>query len=106
MGGDPNDLPVSLDVGRTDEPDVVKSHPSPPADLTGTVTVSGLETGGTYTIYRFDYSNAEIPSKAEDYAAAATSEQVFEAPGSTFTYEDPVTFKSDGTVSYRCVGPY
>ena len=96
-------LPVSLDVGRMDEPDVVKTFPSKPADLTGTVTVSGLTAGSSYALYRFDVSNAEIPTEASGYEAAASSSTSFTADDSTYTYVDPVTFKSDATASYRCV---
>ena len=65
--------------------------------------MSGLTSGSSYTLYRFDVSNAQIPDEASGYEAASSSSTTFIADDTTYTYVDPVTFKSDGTASYRCI---
>lgn len=91
-------LPLTLEILDTSEPNVRTFHWA--SDLRGTVTASGLRAGGSYILYRYG-STGSLPSAAPftDYEAMTA----FTAEGSTWTYEDPETFRSDSATYYVAV---
>eukprot|EP01065_Artemidia_motanka_P017447 TRINITY_DN2091_c0_g1_i1.p1 TRINITY_DN2091_c0_g1~~TRINITY_DN2091_c0_g1_i1.p1 ORF type:complete len:355 (+),score=143.35 TRINITY_DN2091_c0_g1_i1:67-1131(+) len=88
-------LPVSLDVNIQSEPDVRVGMP--PKAIKGTVTVSGLQAGKTYTIYRYG-STAKVPASAP--FAGADHTHSFTASGASYKYADPNTFMSNSATYY------
>jgi hypothetical protein len=96
-------LPVSLSVPSSSEPNV--SQGASPVQMTGTVTVRGLSSGVTYSLYRYDdYTTVPSAASAADYATSSYIHRTdFTATGSTWTLVDPNTFTSDGSSTYRCV---
>jgi hypothetical protein len=92
-------LPVSLEIPDTSEPNV-RNPFSRPSNLHGTVTVSGLQVGKEYVLYRFSGTDS-LPSKApfSGYEDMTT----FTAQDSTWTFEDPKTFKSNSATYYVAV---
>lgn len=68
-----------------------------PIDITGTLTVSSLNTGSTYEIYRWD--SAEGAFVYTD----ANRIETFTAIQDTHTFQDPKTFLSSSATYYRCV---
>merc|ERR550514_2713527 len=88
-------LPVTLEIPDTSEPNV--RGWSSPSNLHGTVTVSGLKAGQDYVLYRYSGTDS-LPSKAPftGYEDMTT----FTAKGSTFTYNDPKSFKSNSATYY------
>merc|ERR1711998_257143 len=91
-------LPVTLEIPDTSEPNV-RSWSSP-SNLHGTVTVSGLEAGKDYVLYRYSGTDT-LPSKAPftGYEDMTT----FTAQDSTWKFEDPKTFKSNSATYYVAV---
>jgi len=93
-------LPLFLDIDRYDEPDINRWQR--PAQLKGTVTINGLKSGTSYKIYRWDdLKNVPVDSNYED--SKYDFMEQFTATATTYVYEDPNTFASDGTTYYRCV---
>jgi len=89
-------LPVSLTVdGWKEEPDTRTGDS--PTQMTGTLTMEGLEAGQAYALYRWN----SIES-AFDYSQPASVYR-FSATNVTEVYQDPKTFSSDGTIYYRCI---
>jgi len=92
-------LPTTLAVDRQDEPNV--RFFQRPAELHGTVTVSGLQKGGKYVLCRFSGTHAVPVSppfdKGYEYKIP------FTADSESFTYEDPHTFLSSGATYYVAV---
>jgi len=68
-----------------------------PIDITGTLTVSSLQSGSVYDIYRWD--------SAEDAFVYTDANKIetFTATQDTHTFEDPKTFLSSSATYYRCV---
>lgn len=88
-------LPVSLSVDITSEPNVRFFQKA--SQIHGTVTVSGLQAGKKYVLYR--YSGTEsLPSAAPFTGAEHTTP--FTSTGSTWTHEDPITFASNSATYY------
>jgi hypothetical protein len=96
-------LPVSLSVASPSEPNV--SQGASPVQMTGTVTVTGLSSGVTYSLFRYDdYTAVPSAASAAGYASSSYTHRTdFTATGSTWTLVDPNTFTSDGSSTYRCV---
>jgi hypothetical protein len=96
-------LPVSLSVPTSSEPNV--SQGASAAQLTGTVTVTGLTSGVMYSLFRYDdYTKVPSAASAADYASSSFTHRTdFTATGSAWTLVDPNTFTSDGSSTYRCV---
>eukprot|EP01062_Namystynia_karyoxenos_P083164 TRINITY_DN9513_c0_g1_i1.p2 TRINITY_DN9513_c0_g1~~TRINITY_DN9513_c0_g1_i1.p2 ORF type:complete len:380 (+),score=154.50 TRINITY_DN9513_c0_g1_i1:130-1140(+) len=88
-------LPVSLDVDIQSEPDVRMY--APPSRVHGTVTVSGLQPGKSYTLYRYE-GTASLPAAAP--FTGYKSSHKFTASGSTYQYKDPDYFMSNSAVYY------
>lgn len=96
--------PISLSVGRWDEPDwgVEDRLNEPLVTLRPVVTARGLTPGVTYALLRFDTA-ASLPS-AGGFLAAAWSEKVtFTATGTSASVSSLGTISSGGTYFYRCV---
>jgi hypothetical protein len=96
-------FPVSLAVGSPSEPNV--STGASPVQMTGTVSVSGLTPSGKYSLLRYDdYTMVPAAASSADYASSAyTYRTDFTATGTTWTLDDPDSFISDGSSTYRCV---
>lgn len=92
-------LPVTLEIPDTSEPNV-RSLFTRPSDLQGTVTVSALQVGKDYVLYRYSGTDS-LPSKAPflGYEDMTT----FTAEDSTWTFKDPKTFKSNSATYYIAV---
>jgi hypothetical protein len=88
-------LPVSLQVDITSEPNVRSWGRA--TEIHGTVSVSGLESGKKYKLYRYS-STESLPSAAP--FTGAEYETPFTAEGETWTYKDPKTFPSNGATYY------
>lgn len=86
-------LPVALEVDITEEPNVRSG--ARPKQVHGKVTVSGLTTGGSYTIYRYN-STSSLPAGPPFKGAV----HGFKATGSSYSYSDPSTFASNTAVYY------
>jgi hypothetical protein len=96
-------LPVSLSVPSNSEPNV--STGAAPVQITGTVTVSGLQPGTSYALLRYD-DVTQVPtsgSAASFLASRFTYRTDFTAAAATWSLVDPNTFTSGGTTVYRCV---
>jgi len=92
-------LPVSLTVDTTAEPNV-RNFWVRPSDLHGTVEVSGLTAGNSYVLYRFS-GTENLPSQAPWTGYEHMTP--FTASGSTWTFQDPDTFKSNSATYYIAV---
>jgi len=92
-------LRVVLDVDRQSEPNIRRLF-TKPVELTGTVTVQGLKAGEKYALYRYKGTAALPSSKFEEGYEHKTS---FTAQGTTWKFEDPKTFSSDGATYYVAV---
>jgi len=88
-------LPVSLEVDITEEPNVRQSGRA--KAVHGSVTVSGLQSGKKYTLYR--YAGTDTLPKSAPFSGAE-HETPFTATGSTWTFQDPNTFMSNTAVYY------
>lgn len=89
-------LPVSLAVDQwREEPDTRTGQS--PTQMTGTITIDGLQAGQAYALYRWDSVES-----AFDYSQPASVYR-FSATNVTEVYRDPKTFSSNGTTYYRCV---
>jgi len=89
-------LPLSLTLDKwQSEPDTRSGEK--PIQLTGTVTVTGLSSGGKYAIYRWDSA-----ADAFDYKNPHSVHRFIASKGIE-VYTDAKTFSSDGTTYYRCV---
>jgi len=89
-------LPVSLTVDPwQSEPDTRSGKT--PTELTGTVTIEGLQVGQKYALYRWD-----SVASAFDYTSPVSVHK-FAASNTTEVYKDGKTFASNGTTYYRCI---
>jgi hypothetical protein len=97
---DPNHetVPVQLNINRSSEPDPFAGQK--PVTLKGTLTISSLVPGQTYTLLRYD-DPTKVPDSHFLAAGGYTSEQQFTATATTQTLHD--AFSSNGCVIYRCV---
>eukprot|EP00936_MAST-01D_sp_MAST-1D-sp1_P002341 g2341.t1 len=96
-------LPVSLevDLGYSQaEPNVREGARA--KQLTGTVTVTGLAAGQSYTIYRYDTPAETVPVKVPSAAPFDASNAVkqFTADSDSFSWTDTSGFASDGATYY------
>ena len=88
--------PVSLAVDTQEEPDPRQGQL--PSKLKGTVTVSDLAPGSTYTLYRYDGTKSvPLPGPTP---RGYSSKKVFTATAATWTYTDPTVIGSDSAVYY------
>lgn len=89
-------LPVTLNVDSQSEPQIRKW--AAPSRLHGTVTVSGLAEGETYTLYRYGSTEAlpSIGGSLEGYEYKTE----FTAEAAIWTYMDPQTFMSNSATYY------
>jgi hypothetical protein len=96
-------FPVSLTVASASEPNV--STGKAPVQMTGTVTVSSVSSGNQYSLLRYDdYTKVPGAASSADYAASSYTHRTdFTATGATWTLQDPDTFASDGSATYRCI---
>lgn len=89
-------LPVSLfTTGAQGEPNVREGQPSVP--LTGKVTVSGLKSGSSYVLYR--YNGTDTLPQGPPWTGYEFKTP-FTAKGQTWTYTDPKSFDSDSAIYY------
>jgi len=65
---------------------------------TGTVTISDVQVGSKYTLYRFN-STASLPSQPP-FAPTAEYSVDFTASTNPFVWKDPTTFLSSSSVYY------
>jgi hypothetical protein len=96
-------LPVSIAVPGDSEPNVTRG--GSPVPMNATVTASKLTARATYALLRYD-NRENVPSNAT--AAGFLSSRYdyrvdFTAEGPTWSYSDPVSFRSDGGTFYRVV---
>ena len=89
-------LPASLKIEPSDSEPDTRSGKKPEA-LQGTLTATGLTTGESYTVYRWD-SVKEAFTYSDAY-----KKTTFKATGDSFVYTDDTSFQSDGTTYYRVV---
>ena len=75
------------------EPDLRSGEPS--EALKGTLTATGLTTGATYAIYRWDNVTTAF-SYTEAFKKAT-----FTATSDTYVYADDTSFQSDSATYYR-----
>lgn len=93
-------LPVSLSTdGAVSEPDTRQGQP--PAALHGTVTVSGLTSGTSYVLYRYN-GTAALPL-GPPFDVNYEFKVPFVATAATWTYVDPQTFLSNTATYYVAV---
>jgi len=92
-------LPMTLDVGRWDEPDVIRGEK--PVQLTATVTVESLTPKTNYILYRFDGVKS-VPTDS-NYEKGYVSRHTFTATGKTYTWKDDHGITSNEASYYRCV---
>lgn len=88
-------LPVSLTVDLTAEPNIRRW--SRATKVHGTVEVSSLVAGGSYSIYRYS-GTANLPAQAP--FTGYEQKYDFTATDSTYTLSDPNTFMSDTATYY------
>eukprot|EP00932_Pfiesteria_piscicida_P020660 SRR837773.7463.p2 GENE.SRR837773.7463~~SRR837773.7463.p2 ORF type:complete len:170 (-),score=21.79 SRR837773.7463:1-435(-) len=89
-------IPVALTVPITEEPNVRRWQQA--VDIKGTIEVSGLEVGKAYVLLR--YAETETLPAGPPFTGFV-SQVPFTAPASgTWTYEDPVAFRSDSATYY------
>eukprot|EP00798_Chlamydomonas_sp_ICE-L_P024071 gene24071-9647_t len=94
-------FPIEVSVPSWKEPDYSEEDQlfETPILFTASVTVSGLTSGQTYSVYRFD-DRQTLPSSnfaREGYAKTV----VFTATGSSYSFSD--SFISSASVFYRAV---
>lgn len=94
-------MPISMTVDTLNEPDVAAGDP--PGPLTATVTVSDLEVGHRYLLYRFDRGNAVVPDSIGEYHQEADWVLAFYAPNTSFVWTDSHPILSNTSVAYRAV---
>jgi hypothetical protein len=96
-------LPIRATVVSNFEPNV--SMGAAPVAMQATVTVSGLQPGGSYALLRYDdYTKVPTDGTAAAFLASSYDYRTdFDASGTEWTLVDPQTFMSDGTTYYRCV---
>lgn len=90
-------VPVQIQLASWSEPDVMAG--AAPAMLSGTVSVSGLTTGSSYSLYRYN-NHLNVPTT--NYVRSNyTSVVNFIASNPTATF--PVTMISNGVAVFRCL---
>merc|ERR1712194_616067 len=94
-------LPLSLAVDSFDEPDFPWKSEAP-IQLTGTVTIRGLEMGRSYTLLRWD-DFRKVPVDGAYLTSSYDQKYTFDASGTSHTFVDPNTFINSGSTYYRCV---
>lgn len=90
-------LPVSIKVSIQKEPDVRVGMR--PVDVTAVVTVSGLQKGQVYKIFRYT-STASLPKGPTFAGTSYDAVYSFTATGATYQYSDPKSFKSNTAIYY------
>ena len=93
-------LPLTLRVNTTDEPDVRSGEA--PVLLQGTLSLSGLQTGVSYAIYRWDSYEA-FPTAGAYANSSYAQRYAFSAQSETFEMIDDNLFLSDSSVVYSCI---
>lgn len=95
-----NTVPVNLAVDSISEPDIRRGEAA--ANFTAHLTVSELEEGSQYTIYRWD--DYKTFPRDGDYASSDfAGKHDFSAESTTYKWNDATSFLSSGSVIYRCV---
>uniref|UniRef100_A0A7S1U2H4 Peptidase C39-like domain-containing protein n=1 Tax=Phaeomonas parva TaxID=124430 RepID=A0A7S1U2H4_9STRA len=94
---DANSLPIALSLDNIEEPDTRKD--APPVNFTATLTLSGLEPGSKYGLFRFDVVPADVP---KEYSKDNLI-MIIKATDAEERVSDPKPFLSNGAVSYRSV---
>jgi len=89
-------LPVSLVVDINAEPNIRSGGRA--KAVHGKVTVSGLTSGKSYTLYRYK-STASLPSRPP-FATGAEYTHDFTASGPSYVYSDPNSFLSSSATYY------
>lgn len=88
--------PATLAINPSrSEPDIRSG--AKPSEIHGKLTCSKLTAGSQYSVYRWD--TVEEAFTYESKYLKST----FTAKDSSYVYEDPTSFMSDGTTYYRCV---
>ena len=109
-------FPVTLYVNNTVEPNIREGEDA--VSLQGRVVVSGLKTGSTYFLYRWDGVDT-FPNVASTPAGCGHSREAvmklyenseyshktkFVAQGDVYDFVDTALFLSSGSARYSCVG--
>jgi hypothetical protein len=89
-------LPVSLSVDIVAEPNVRYFQKAIPVH--GTVTVSGLNAGSSYTLFRYDSTDSVPATPPFDTTAQHITN--FVASADTWLYKDPISWMSNTAVYY------
>jgi len=90
-------LPVQISMATWSEPDLMAG--AAPVMLNGTVTVSGLIPGKSYSLYRYnDYRVVPTTNYAKSKYSSALN---FVAPVASVSF--PVTIPSNGVAVFRCL---
>eukprot|EP00759_Apiculatamorpha_spiralis_P031902 PhF_6_TR33626/c0_g1_i1/m.49112 len=96
-------LRVSVDVGSVSEPNV-RDHQLPVNFTSVSVTCYGVVQGQTYTVFRFDGGNVNVPVDVQEYNTYATNKwSVQGASSGVVVSKDPNPVLSSSAVAYRCV---
>lgn len=94
-------LPVRVKTSVNSEPEMAKGNvPPAPESITLTATVSGLEAGQIYNLYRYNDVNAVPTSQFNGQASKAVKQWQIQG---TSTYTVTETIQSNETAVYRAV---
>ena len=97
--------PVRLSVSAWNEPNLHPAYNEAPIEMDGTVTVSDLTVGQSYSLLRYS-SYEHVPTKGDARAFLESDfdeQHRFTATESSYVYADPKKIPSTGSVYYRCV---
>ena len=98
-------LPVRVDTNvNYEDPEIDNHSETRPAsmEIKLTITVSGIQQGVSYTLYKYDNENDVPTAKFNANKAKAVSSITFVDPG-THSFVTTETIKSSQKVFYRCV---
>ena len=103
MKGDDETIPISLTIHQDREPNIAEGESG--TTMTGSVNMTGLLPGTTYTLLRWDvdytrYQNVPV-SNIGTVAAADDIELTFTAADTTYTKD--VSFYSDGITIFKLI---
>lgn len=93
-------LRTSVAVPGYSEPNVRNGES--PDNFQSTVTVSGLKSGASYVIYRYNTLDS-VPTNSNYSSSSYHAKHEFTASSETYVYEDSETIISDGVAYYRTI---
>lgn len=99
---DPKNITVdlALKVDCYKEPNVRTGEK--PVEMNGTILISGLKSGASYTVYRYN-SIDSVPTDSNYVSSSYDSKKSFVAGGDSYSYVDTEKIISDGATYYKCI---